>query len=231
MKLHRIAQFTVASICTIALSVSVTGIANAANLSNSLNAIHITSLSELDKDVTPTEPITLTEAQAVEFAAKIAQANPVLKSSITAPGKFSIAATDAELQDKHHFTSDEVKLLHSFASGQAPAINIIERTSTSSSDRAARLFHISNADLQAGTFAFLATAAEAGPAAVAAVWPLLTSLAGPLGTVAGIATAVLGGQFFANIAAKVVGALHQGKGITFYSDWAIPPITVEIEGE
>lgn len=231
MKLHRISQFTVASICTIALSVSVTGIANAANLSNGLNAIHITSLSELDKDVTPTEPITLTEAQAVEFAAKIAQANPVLKSSITAPGKFSIAATDAELQDKYHFTSDEVKLLRNFAAGQVPVINIIERTSTSTSNRAARLFHISNGDLQAGTFAFLATAAEAGPAAVAAVWPLLTSLAGPLGTAAGIATSILGGTFFANLAVKVVGALHQGKGITFYSDWAIPPITVEIEGK
>ncbi|XCB30407.1 hypothetical protein RQN30_03060 [Arcanobacterium hippocoleae] len=195
MKLHRIAQFTAASLCTIALSISTTGIANATSSSNSLNTIHATSSPKHSEQKAPTEPITLTEAQAVEFAAKIAQANPVLKSSITAPGKFSIAATDAELQDKYHFTSDEVKLLCNFAAGQVPVINIIERTSTSTSNRAARLFHISNADLQAGTFAFLATAAEAGPAAVAAVWPLLTSLAGPLGTAAGIATSILGGAF------------------------------------
>lgn len=95
--------------------------------------------------------------------------------------------------------------------------------------RAAR-FYLSNTDLQAGTFAILATAAQISPAALMAAWTSIsTALAGPLGTVAGFTTAVLGSAFFADLALKITGALVQGKGVAFYLDWGIPPVTTVIE--
>ncbi len=173
--------------------------------------------------------ISLTEKDALELAQKIANSSSAFKKSIVAGGKFKIVVPDKVLIEKYGFTPSEIQLLHSFADGSVRSVNITQRNETATANRA-RLFHISNYDLKTGTFAFLATAAEGGPAAVAAVWPLVTSIAGPLGTVAGIATAVLGGSFFTNVALRVVGAIHQGKGITFYFQWGIPPLRVEIEG-
>ncbi|MDD7464737.1 MAG: hypothetical protein PUK59_00600 [Actinomycetaceae bacterium] len=228
--MKKLSSLTIASTCALALSISTAGVAGATEITtNSASPNVSSSLASAQND--SRESISVTEAEAVELATKIARAGSAFRTSIVAPGKFAIKVSDKELQSKYNFTADETNLLHSFSTGQSPFINITNRTTTAVSDRAAKLFHISNADLQAGTFAFLATAAEAGPAAVAAIWPLLTSLAGPLGTAAGLVTGALGGAFFADIATKVVGALHQGKGITFYSDWAFPPITVKIEGK
>ncbi|MFC5369852.1 hypothetical protein [Arcanobacterium bovis] len=171
----------------------------------------------------------MTEKDALALAQKIANSSSAFKKSIVAGGKYKIVVPDDVLVEKYGFTPSEVQLLHSFADGSVRSVNITERNETATASRAS-LFHISNYDLKTGTFAFLATAAQGGPAAVAAVWPLVTSIAGPLGTVAGIATALLGGAFFADLALKVVGAINQGKGITFYSQWGIPPLYVEIEG-
>lgn len=96
--------------------------------------------------------------------------------------------------------------------------------------RAAARFYLSNSDLQAGTFAVLSTAAQAGPAALMAAWTSIsTALAGPLGTIAGLGTAILGGAFFADLGLKITGALVQGKGVVFYLDWGIPLVTTAIE--
>ena len=63
-----------------------------------------------------------------------------------------------------------------------------------------------------------------------AAWTTVSSaLAGPLGTVAGISTAVLGAAFFADLAMKITGAVVQGKGVAFYLSWAIPPVKTVIE--
>lgn len=89
---------------------------------------------------------------------------------------------------------------------------------------------LSYQDLTAGVFAVLGTAAAAGPAALMAAWTSVsTALAGPLGTVAGISTAVLGSVFFADLAVKITGAIVQGKGVAFYLDWGIPPVKTAIE--
>lgn len=50
-----------------------------------------------------------------------------------------------------------------------------------------------------------------------------------LGIIVGMSTAVLGSVFFADLALKITGALVQGKGVAFYLDWGIPPVTTAIE--
>lgn len=96
--------------------------------------------------------------------------------------------------------------------------------------KAAARFYLSNYDLTSGVFAILGTAASVGPAALMAAWTgVSTALAGPLGTVAGFSTAILGGVFFADLALKITGALVEGKGVAFYLDWGIPPVSTVIE--
>ncbi|MGJ9494804.1 hypothetical protein ACRQEF_06340 [Actinotignum sp. GS-2025a] len=217
------------ALMSVALSLSYAGVANATDLGYgpgpSAAQAAAPGLSVGDRDG---DEIILTESEAANFAMKIAEAGSAFVSSIIQPGNFKIVVTDDELVSRYGFTPGEVGLLHNFMVGTPPTIRIVERSTTAISTRG-KFFHISNTDLKAGTFAFLVTAAESGPAAVAAVWPILTSLAGPLGTIAGAITGLLGGAFFADLAVKITGAIAQGKGISFYSKWSWNPIEVRIE--
>lgn len=141
-----------------------------------------------------------------------------------------IDLSEEVLTDEYGFTEQQLVDLAAILNGtyQAPSVSA-DFYQNYPTTRAAR-FYLSNADLQAGTFAVLATAAQAGPAALMAAWTSIsTVLAGPLGTIAGFTTAVLGGAFFADLALKITGALVQGKGVAFYLDWGIPPVKTAIE--
>lgn len=134
--------------------------------------------------------------------------------------------SDEDLSETYGFTSQQITDFHAILAGtyQPP-----EPTKTMPSTRASR-YYLSNADLSAGVFAVLGTAAAAGPAALMAAWTSISSaLAGPLGTIAGIAVSALGYAFFADLALKITGALAQGKGVAFYLDWGFPPVRAEIE--
>lgn len=135
--------------------------------------------------------------------------------------------SDAELYDQYGFSKNQVVDFHAILDGTyQPPTPIVPMPST----RAAARFYLSYQDLTAGVFAVLGTAAAAGPAALMAAWTSVsTALAGPLGTIAGISTAVLGSVFFADLAVKITGAIVQGKGVAFYLDWGIPPVKTAIE--
>lgn len=134
--------------------------------------------------------------------------------------------SDNDLSKTYGFTDQQIVDFHSILDGtyQPP-----ELTKTMPSTRANR-FYLSNSDLTAGVFAILGTAAAAGPAALMAAWTSISSaLAGPLGTIAGMAVSALGYAFFADLALKITGALAQGKGVAFYLEWGFPPVRAEIE--
>ena len=44
-----------------------------------------------------------------------------------------------------------------------------------------------------------------------------------------MAVSALGYAFFVDLAAKIVGAIAQGKGVAFYLDWGFPPVSAKIE--
>lgn len=141
-------------------------------------------------------------------------------------GKLTTDLTDQELVNQYNFSSGQISDFHAILNGtyEAPQGRVIYAS------RDARILYLSNADLKAGTFAVLATAAEAGPAALEAAWIGLSSaMGGPFGTVAGIVTGVLGGTFFADLALKITGALVQGKGVAFYTKWGVPPLYTKIQ--
>ena len=134
--------------------------------------------------------------------------------------------SDDDLSETYEFTNRQIADFHSILDGtyQPP-----DPTKTMPITRANR-FYLSNSDLTAGVFAILGTAAAAGPAALMAAWTSISSaLAGPLGTIAGLAVSALGYAFFADLALKITGALAQGKGVAFYLEWGFPPVRAEIE--
>ncbi|MBS4761200.1 hypothetical protein KG089_00590 [Carnobacteriaceae bacterium zg-ZUI252] len=91
-------------------------------------------------------------------------------------------------------------------------------------------FYMSNDDLKAGIFAFVGSAASAGPVALMSAWTALTTMTlGPLGTVGSIGAALLGASFFADLALKITGAMNSGKGIALYPKWGWPPFDAIIE--
>lgn len=141
-----------------------------------------------------------------------------------------IDLSDNVLMEEYGFTEQQIVDFKAILNGtyQAPSVST-DFYADYPATRAAR-FYLSNGDLQAGVFAVLATAAQAGPAALMAAWTSIsTALAGPLGTIAGMSTAVLGATFFADLALKITGALVEGKGVAFYLDWGIPPVKTAIE--
>lgn len=142
-----------------------------------------------------------------------------------------IDLSDEVLSEEYGFTAQQLVDFKSILDGTYQPAKIDTKLYVSPfSSRSAARFYLSNADLKAGTFAVLAAAAQVGPAALMAAWTSIsTALAGPLGTVAGLSTAMLGGAFFADLALKITGALVQGKGVAFYLDWGIPPVTTAIE--
>ncbi|MFK3940041.1 hypothetical protein ACI2JA_21335 [Alkalihalobacillus sp. NPDC078783] len=146
----------------------------------------------------------------------------------------SVALSDEELTNEHSFTETQLQDFKAMLNGtyQAPASQVSEAESDQvlAASSGYRAGYLNNFDLKAGTFAVLGSAAAVGPAALMTAWAgVSTLLGGPLGAVAGISTAVLGGAFFADLALKITGALSQGKGVAFYLDWGIPPVKTAIE--
>lgn len=118
-----------------------------------------------------------------------------------------------QLINEYKFTDKQLIDLYNILNGSYQYKSNFKNQEISLTDRTATRFYISNADLKSGTMAILTTAAEAGPAALMAAWiSISTALAGPLGTIAGLSTAVLGSMLFADLALKITGALAQGKG-------------------
>lgn len=149
----------------------------------------------------------------------------------------SVDLSDNVLINEYGFTNEQLKDFKAILNGTYHSSNsqphlsesnqLVQPLADSSGYRAG---YLSNFSLKSGTFAVLSAAASSGPAALMAAWTgVSTALAGPLGTVAGISTAVLGAAFFADLALKITGALTQGKGVAFYLDWGIPPVKTAIE--
>ena len=136
-----------------------------------------------------------------------------------------LEASAAELRSRYGFSTTQVRALR----------HVLQRANDQQTSRAGqdagvvaagRLLYLSHSDLTVGTAAALTAAAEVGPAALAAAWAVFSaSFSGPLG----IATAILGGAFFADFAVKIVQAVATGHGIGIYSSWGLPPLKVEVE--
>lgn len=134
--------------------------------------------------------------------------------------------SDDDLASVYNFTYQQLINFHAILEGtyQPPKL-----TKTLPETRSTR-YYLSYQDLTQGVLAVLGSAAAPGPAALMAAWTGVSSaLSGPLGTVASVGVSILGYGFFANLAFKITGAIAQQKGVAFYLDWGVPPVTAEIE--
>ncbi len=148
---------------------------------------------------------------------------------------------DEELMNEYGFSESQVDNFDEVLAGtyqtsddqnidESPASLDTNSQQVTTSSSGTRAGYLSYQQLTAGTFAVLGSAASVGPAALQAAWVSVSSaLGGPLGTVAGISTAVLGTMFFADLALKITGAIQQRSGVAFYLDWGIPPVSTAIE--
>ena len=118
--------------------------------------------------------------------------------------------SDKELSAGYGFSDQQISDFHTILDGTYQPPELSKTLPTTRAER----FYLSNQDLTGGVFAVLGTAAAAGPAALMATWTSVSSaLAGPLGTIAGMAVSALGYAFFVDLAAKIVGAIAQGKRV------------------
>lgn len=87
--------------------------------------------------------------------------------------------------------------------------------------------YISNSDLQAGTFAVLATADNAGPAAMAAALTAIsTAMSGPVGTVLSAIVTVAAAPSLIELCGRVTWALATNKGIYIKPVFSYPPLEI-----
>lgn len=141
----------------------------------------------------------------------------------------SVNLSDQVLTNEYGFSNTQLKDFKAVLDGTYQ-LDSIEYSGPVAETYAVKAGYLSYNALTAGVFASLTAAAAVGPAALMAAWTLAsTALAGPLGTVAGLSTAVLGAAFFADLAVKITGAVVQRKGVAFYLDWGIPPVKTAIE--
>lgn len=95
-----------------------------------------------------------------------------------------------------------------------------------SSQDGARIFYLDSAALTTGLGAALLAASQVSPAALMAAW---TAFSAAVGGPIAIGSALLGGAFFLDLSAKIIGAHVQWKGVAFYATWGVPPLKAEIE--
>lgn len=136
------------------------------------------------------------------------------------------------LVSEYDFTVQQLDVLSAVLDGACqssiPSVSSVA-VAAADEERGIRVY-LSYEDLTIGVAAALYAAAQVGPEAIMAAWTYLTTAAGgPLGSLAGIAVSLLGAAFFADVALKVVGAVAEHKGVAFYIDWGMPPVTVKIE--
>lgn len=173
----------------------------------------------------------LTEEQAsnedIKLACKIAEL-PQKHLSFSDDGKnLETDLSDDQLRNDFAFSDKQVDGFRAILAGNyqpsTPNISFY-------SEEEGKRFYISNEGLKAGTFATLATAATAGPEALAAAFVAVSSLiGGPMGGIFAAGVGLLGAAYFADLAVKITGALAQGKGLALYLTWGVPPIDAKIE--
>lgn len=141
----------------------------------------------------------------------------------------SIKLSDEQLLDEFGFTPIQIQDFHSILNGTyIPPSSYQHSTAVASSE--GYRYYISNGDLKAGVFAVLGAAAASGPEALAAAWIGVSSMiGGPVGAAVSGGIALLGAAFFIDLAAKITGALVQGRGVALYLTWGFPPIQSRIE--
>lgn len=149
--------------------------------------------------------------------------------------------SDDELKNEYGFSESQVENFDEILEGtyqnsnadsidESPASQVTSSPQVSTSSSGYRAGYLTYQQLTAGTFAVLGSAAAVGPAALQVAWASVsTALGGPLGAVAGISTAVLGGWFFSDLTVKILGAINQRSGVAFYLDWGVPPVSTAIE--
>lgn len=87
--------------------------------------------------------------------------------------------------------------------------------------------YISAMDLRFGAFASLATAASAGPAALAAAFTALsTAIGGPVGAILGGIVSAVGALSLASMCATITTAVLTNKGIYISLVLAVPPVEI-----
>lgn len=149
-------------------------------------------------------------------------------------GNLALKSSMRDLAKKYSLTDVEVSQLDTLLNTANTSTGSVAQ-SISTAPRAvvagdrgdgARILYIDNATLTTGTASMLFAAAQVSPAALMAAWTAFTAtFSGPIA----IGSAVLGSLFFADLAMKIVGAGVEGRGIAFYADWGIPPLTAKIE--
>lgn len=135
--------------------------------------------------------------------------------------------SDQTLEDVYGFSKDELTDCHAVLQGtyRYASSQYIKKAGSK-----APRFYISSQDLRFGIFGSLFVAAQIGPEALAAaVVAVSSAIGGPVGAALAGGVAVLGIGFFIDLAAKIVGAVAQNKGVAFYPQWGFPPLKIKIE--
>ncbi|WP_165164563.1 hypothetical protein [Corynebacterium qintianiae] len=163
----------------------------------------------------------------IALACKIAQVGNEHFSQSDDGKALKVDLSDGELESVYGFNAQQVGDFRAILDGSfVPASARQESTALREGPR----YYISNEALTAGTFVALATAAEAGPYALAAASTALGGvIGGPIGAAISGGIALLGVGFFIDLAAKIIGALAQGKGVALYPQWGFPPLESAIE--
>lgn len=138
--------------------------------------------------------------------------------------RLATSATPSELTSVYGFTESDVQFLEASVLGRY--------VSDGEWNDAAPLLHldgsrvyISHDDLTIGSFAAVALAANAGPAALsAAITAAASVIGGPVGTALGTIIGFLGGASLATLCGMIVWAVANGKGIYIGLTPQFPPI-------
>lgn len=149
--------------------------------------------------------------------------------------RLSIQLDDKELANTYNFTNKQILFLHKNVlnttfktttnNTTAETSKKINSIASAKKSNKCSGFYLSYADLYVGIGSALNVAAGVGPEALAAAFTSLsTMIGGPIGTIVSGSIAVLGIGFFIDLAAKIVGAVAQQKGICFTLQWGFPPL-------
>lgn len=163
----------------------------------------------------------------VQLACKIAELPQEHITSADDGMKLETDLSDEQLQNDFNFSAKQVDGFRAILAGDyepsTPQISFY-------AEEEGKRFYISHEALKTGAFAALVTAAETSPEALAAATVAVSSMmGGPIGTALSGGVALLGIGFFIDFAAKITGAMVQGKGVALYVSWGFPPVKPKIE--
>ena len=217
--LNRIALLTVASLIT-------AGIAPAASAETVEQADKTPVWSEEQFDRSLKE-ITPEETKQLELISNVGE-----HIDYDDEGNLKSDLNDDQLRSDYGFEDKDVSFFHSVLAEDESIVQHKENEPKIVTTYDHKLGHVSNSDLKVGAAATLTAAAMEGPAALeAAFFAWGAVVGGPIGAAISGVSGALGAAYFIDLAAKITGAVAQGKGITWYSKWGFPPITAEIEDD